>query len=753
MMNTKISRTLEAIVARLAFDLRRDAVATSYKDRLVLAILGDDSTFAHRIISSLIKDWELYQLLRRVEHRLTTQPESELLTPDEYFKSLCELLANTVSARRVSTAHVLYYVASDNSTAFADVVRMYGISASDINVAMESLAAGDDIARGEMLVDMKPEVGSVRQLDKYGVNLTERARRGEIDPVIGRDEEIERVVHILSRRKKNNPILIGEAGVGKSAIVEGLALRMAEGRVPRNIASKELYSVDMAMLIAGTKFRGEFEERMRELLQALERERDTIIFIDEVHTIVGAGATQGTLDVANMLKPALARGVVQTIGATTPDEYRATIERDAALERRFQSVRVEPTTAERTFEILCRLSPHYAEYHGVRYCDEVLRYVVELAERYITERHFPDKAVDVMDEAGALAAMAHDADVERSHVERVVHAATAIPVERLSSDELSRLQSLESYLKGVVIGQAEAVERLSRAVVRSRSGLGDSCRPWGVFLFVGPTGVGKTLLAKHLSEWLFDERRGMVRLDMSEYGEKHNVARLIGSPPGYVGYGEGGQLSEAIRRNPYSVVLFDEIEKAHSDIYNILLQIFDEGRLTDGAGRNIDFRHTIIILTSNLGSRVVPRSVRGVGYALPGAASASKSHADRYRAAVEEHFTPEFINRIDEIVVFGSLSRDDVQRIAQLELSRVVERAARVGVELSVTPRAVAWLATEGYDESYGARALRRLINTAIEQPLASLLVQGRASEGCRVVAELRRSKISLRVVAESRVA
>lgn len=750
MMNTKISKTLEAVVARLTFDMRRDAVATSYRDRLVLAILGDEHTFAYRIMTSLVSDWELFQLLRRVEHRLATQPQHEEQTPDEYFKSLSELLRRTVAARHVSTAHVLHLVASDTATAFADVLGMYGLSAGDILVAMQSLAGGDVEATERALLSINTPLSAARTLDKFGVNLTERARRGEIDPVIGRDSEIERVVQILSRRKKNNPILIGEAGVGKSAIVEGLALRMVEGRVPRSIASKELYSVDMAMLIAGTKFRGEFEERMRELLDSLERERDTIIFIDEVHTIVGAGATQGTLDVANMLKPALARGVVQTIGATTPAEYRSTIERDAALERRFQSVSVEPTTAERTCEILSRLATHYAAYHGVEYGDEVLRYVVELAGRYITERHFPDKAIDVMDEAGALAAMVHDKQVERSHVERVVHATTAIPVERLSSDERSRLASLESYLSGVVIGQAKAVESLSRAVIRSRSGLGDSGRPWGVFLFVGPTGVGKTLLAKHLAEWLFDERRGLIRLDMSEYGEKHNVSRLIGSPPGYVGYGEGGQLSEAVRRNPHSVVLFDEIEKAHSDVYNILLQIFDEGRLTDGMGRNVDFRHTIIILTSNLGTRQL---VRGVGYTLPSDRSTAKSSADRYRAAVEEHFAPEFVNRIDDIVVFESLSSSDMQRVAHRELSSVVERAAKMGVELIVSPRAVAWLADEGYDVRYGARAVRRVIASVVEQPLASLIVEGRAVAGCRVVVELRKSKIALRVAAESRVA
>lgn len=745
MMNTKISKTLEAIVARLSFELSRDNVKSSYSDRLLLEILSDDATLAYRLLASLVHDWELYQLLRRVEHRIASQPTAEELTPDEYYRALCETLRLSVSSRRVSTVHVLYMVASDVSTAFADLIGMYGISAADIRSAMEHLADDGSEFMRDNIVDIRPSKQAQRALDKFGYNLTERALRGELDPVIGRDDEIERVVQILARRKKNNPILIGEAGVGKSAIVEGLAMRIVEGNVPRSIAQKQLYVVDMAMLIAGTKFRGEFEERMHELLQMLERERDTIIFIDEIHTIVGAGATQGSLDVANMLKPALARGVVQTIGATTPDEYRTTIERDAALERRFQSVVVEPTSRERTYDILCRLAPNYASYHGVEYSDEVLRYAIDLAERYIPDRHFPDKAIDIIDEAGAVACIAEARSVEREHIERVVHTATGIPVERLSASERGRLMTLESHLMGRVVGQQRAVERLARAIVRSRSGLSDEQRPWGVFLFVGPTGVGKTLLAKSIAEWLFDERRGLVRIDMSEYGEKHNVSRLIGSPPGYVGYGEGGQLSEAVRRNPYSVVLFDEIEKAHSDVYNILLQIFDEGRLTDGMGRHIDFRHTIIILTSNIGAQRVMQHRRSVGYATTEHRSASLT-ADGYRTAVEEHFAPEFLNRLDDVIVFDSLTAEDMRRVVKIEVEALVRRAERVGITLDITPRALLHLATEGYDERYGARSLRRLLVSAVEQPLSQLFIEGEVESGERVVVELRRKRIVLRI-------
>ena len=582
----------------------------------------------------------------------------------------------------VSTAHALLHIVSDPHTITSQVLAMYHFDAQAIatelqkmtSVANQKTPSDTDfrptpelrfIGLREPVRDTPPAEPAL--LDKFGTDLTYEARRGRIDPVVGREREMERIVQILSRRKKNNPILIGEAGVGKSAIVEGLALRMAADEVPATIRGKRLYSLDVSSLLAGTKYRGEFEERMQRLLEELRRKQDSILFIDEIHTIAGAGSTQGSLDTANILKPALARGELQVIGATTLDEYREDIESDPALERRFQKILVEPASEEETLQILHNIAPHYERHHGVRYSDEALRACVALTGRYITDRNFPDKAIDVLDEAGARIHLQDKGKTEKpsrktasrepvgaaaeaktpknrsrktaaadtttvggavwtlpsdpgppeiraEHIEQVITSMTGIPAERLSGSESERLRGLADYLSARVIGQCEAVEKISRSIQRSRAGLKDEGRPIGVFMFVGPTGVGKTLLAKELSKWLFDENKGLIRIDMSEYSEKHNVARLIGSPPGYVGYGEGGQLTEAVRRHPYSVVLFDEIEKAHPEVFNTLLQIFDEGHLTDGSGRKVDFRNTVIILTSNVGSRAAAIRSTQVGY-------------------------------------------------------------------------------------------------------------------------------------------
>ena len=604
-------------------------------------------------------------------------------------------------------------------------------------------------------------------------------------------------------------MLIGEAGVGKSAIVEGLALRIVAGEVPHTLAGKRLYALDISSLVAGTKFRGEFEERMQQLLDELRRSKQTLLFIDEVHTIVGAGSTQGSLDTANILKPALARGELQIIGATTFDEYRTDIESDAALERRFQRVTVEPTTPEQTLRILRNVAPVYEAHHRVRYTEEALQACVELTGRYITDRHFPDKAIDALDEVGArvhlqaarepeplrrmeaeLAAVRREhrhaveqfacekaastrrqeltlraqlgerraawcrtleqrpAEVTARHVREVITAMTGIPAERVSGDERLRLQQLGAYLSERVIGQEEAVERIARTIRRSRSGLKEEGRPMGVFLFVGPTGVGKTLLAKEVSKWLFDERRGLIRIDMSEYGEKHNVARLIGSPPGYVGYGEGGQLTEAVRRQPHAVVLFDEIEKAHPDLFNTMLQLFDEGFLTDGSGRRVDFRNTIVIMTSNVGSREAARKSVQVGYAT-GSKEADEALAPQseYRRALEQCFAPEFLNRVDDIVIFRSLEPKDVERIVERELHGLRERARKLGYRMRITDGARQRLAAMGYERRYGARALRRTLLDHVEEPLSALIIDGKLREGDTVVVESDRSRgIRLRV-------
>ena len=816
-MQVKISKTLEGIIARAAFNTTKAGIDHSLKDFLMLEMLREEGSLAYQLLSSRLKDWELYQVRLRIEREVLGAGRRENTGAEEFYRAFTdELCAVSGATRSVSTAHALRAIVGDRSTATSRVLEMYGITGEVVSEDIKKFAAGDDF-RTEIQVHMldfgeenKPEEKNTSHvLDKFGVNLTQMAREGKIDPVVGREQEIERVVQILSRRKKNNPILIGEAGVGKSAIIEGLALRIAGGEVPYTIADKTLFSLDVSSLVAGTKFRGEFEERMQQLLDELRKAKDTIIFIDEIHTIVGAGSTQGSLDTANILKPALARGELQTIGATTLDEYRENIESDSALERRFQKVVVEPTTPEQTLQILRNIAPHYEQHHKVRYTEEALQACVELTGRYITDRFFPDKAIDVLDEAGSRihlqsarepaelrqmesaldevrrerreavkelvyekAASArlreialrsklgesrnewqrsletNPVEITAEHIQQVTTSMTGIPAERISGGEMTRLQTLCQHLSQRVVGQQEAVEKISRTIRRSRAGLKDENRPIGVFLFVGPTGVGKTLLAKEVSKWLFDEQRGLIRIDMSEYSEKHNVARLIGSPPGYVGYGEGGQLTETVRRQPYAVILFDEIEKAHPEVFNTMLQIFDEGHLTDGSGRKVDFRNTIIIMTSNVGSRdVVKKSVQ-VGYStVSKSATASATPRCEYRKALEQTFAPEFLNRIDDIVLFRTLELSDVERIIELELQGLFERTRRLGYKVKITDGAKRRLAAMGYESRYGVRSLKRTLMDNVEEPLSTLIIDGKLHEGDTVVVESDKSHgVKLRV-------
>ena len=816
-MQPKISKTLEGIIARSAFNTTKAGMTHSFKDFLTLELLREEGSLAYQLLSSRLKDWELYQVRLRIEREIITVKPQESLSPETFFRDFTEeLLATSGAVRSVSTAHALLAVIKDRTTATSRVLEMYHVTPEIVAEELQKFSVGDDF-RSEIQVHMldfgeeNKSAGkeSEHLLDKFGVNLTRLAREGKIDPVVGREQEIERVVQILSRRKKNNPILIGEAGVGKSAIVEGLALRMARGEVPYTIADKTLFSLDVSSLVAGTKFRGEFEERMQQLIDELRKAKDTIIFIDEIHTIVGAGSTQGSLDTANILKPALARGELQTIGATTLDEYRENIESDSALERRFQKVVIEPTTPEQTLQILRNIAPHYEQHHKVRYTEEALQACVELTGRYITDRFFPDKAIDVLDEAGSRihlqsarepaelrqmesaldevrrerreavkelvyekAASArlreialrsklgesrnewqrsletNPVEITAEHIQQVITSMTGIPAERISGGEMTRLQTLCQHLSQRVVGQQEAVEKISRTIRRSRAGLKDENRPIGVFLFVGPTGVGKTLLAKEVSKWLFDEQRGLIRIDMSEYSEKHNVARLIGSPPGYVGYGEGGQLTETVRRQPYAVILFDEIEKAHPEVFNTMLQIFDEGHLTDGSGRKVDFRNTIIIMTSNVGSRdVVKKSVQ-VGYStVSKSATASATPRCEYRKALEQTFAPEFLNRIDDIVLFRTLELSDVERIIELELQGLFERTRRLGYKVKITDGAKRRLAAMGYESRYGVRSLKRTLMDNVEEPLSTLIIDGKLHEGDTVVVESDKSHgVKLRV-------
>ena len=761
-MQLKISKTLEGLIARSAFNTTKAGITHSLKDFLALELLREEGSLAFQLLSARLRDWELHQVRLRIEHEIHTVKRQESRNAsDAFYRGFAEELRATSDAvRSVTTGHALLSIAGDRTTATAHVLEMYGITPQIIAEELQRFAAGDDF--GTEITVGKPgfktaerpfEEPSGHPLAQFGADLTQLARDGKVDPVIGRDREIDRVIQILSRRKKNNPILIGEAGVGKSAIVEGLALRIARGEVPATIAGKRIFSLDVSALVAGTKFRGEFEERMQQLLDLLRRSRDTIVFIDEIHTIVGAGSTQGSLDTANILKPALARGELQTIGATTLDEYRTDIESDTALERRFQRVLVEPTTPEQTLGILRRIAPDYERHHRVRYSDEALRACVELTGRYVTGRCFPDKAIDALDEAGSRAHLQRNAatatvEIGEGLVRRVVSDMTGIPAERVSEDEASRLRSLRDHLARRVVGQQEAVERIARTIRRSRAGLQDENRPIGVFLFVGPTGVGKTLLAKEVSKWLFDEHRGLIRIDMSEYAEKHNVARLIGPPPGYVGYGEGGQLTEAVRRQPYAVVLLDEIEKAHPEVFNTLLQLFDEGRLTDGSGRTVDFRNTILIMTSNVGSREVARKSLRVGYATPSKGAAPDTVPDgEYRRALERVFAPEFLNRIDDIVIFRTLDAGDVVRIIDLELQGLFTRTGRLGYKIKVTEGAKRRLASMGYEARYGVRSLRRTLAEQVEEPLSTLILDGKLRTGDTVVVESDRSRgIRLRV-------
>lgn len=640
-------------------------------------------------------------------------------------------------------------------------------------------------------------------IEQFCVDLTESAHHGEIDPVIGREKETERVIQILSRRKKNNPILIGEAGVGKSAIVEGLALRIANEDVPSSLLNKEIYSLDIASLVAGTKYRGEFEERIKNFLEQLQSNRDAILFIDEIHTIAGAGSTSGSLDTANILKPALARGEIQCIGATTFEEYREHIESDSALERRFQQVVVTPTTKEQTLEILRKSKAHYEEHHGVSYTDDALVACVELTERYIPSRNFPDKAIDALDEAGAKARLAVSTEpiaikelvvaltdvenqielqgvnkdslqirahllskkieemradwseslsqepvvVDKAQIEEVVTQMSGVPVEQVSKGERERLVEMEAHLSEKVIGQEVAVKRVTQSIRRNRTGLSSPDRPMGVFLFVGPTGVGKTLLAKELAKWMFDDEGAIIRMDMSEYSEKHSTSRMIGSPPGYVGYSEGGQLTEAVRRHPYSVVLLDEIEKAHSDLYNLMLQVFDEGHLTDGNGRTVDFRNTVIIMTSNAGTKEVAERPKSIGFHQPTEEQASHSRDEEYIEALKRQFPLEFLNRIDDIVVFNTLDLNDIQNIVKAELEELMIRAKTLGYILQISKKACRQLALASYEPQFGARSIRRSILRNVEEPLAELIVKGEIEAGDQVKVEWEEDKITLEPV------
>ncbi|GAB5418508.1 MAG: ATP-dependent Clp protease ATP-binding subunit [Crocinitomicaceae bacterium] len=731
-----------------------------------------------------------------------------LVKQAERVLKLTYLEAKLYKSPMIGTEHLLLSILKNEDSAACSILNKYGVIYENVKDELESMKDDQITPRAEFPggTDDEPAGGeesfsSQRKadpksktpvLDNFGRDLTKMAEAERLDPIVGREKEIERVSQILSRRKKNNPILIGEPGVGKSAIAEGLAIRIVERKVSRVLFNKRIVSLDLASLVAGTKYRGQFEERMKAVMQEIEKNPDVILFIDEIHTIIGAGGASGSLDASNMFKPALARGEMQAIGATTLDEYRQYIEKDGALERRFQKVIIEPTSKEETFQILNNIKERYEDHHSVRFTKEALDACVSLTERYITDRHLPDKAIDAMDEVGSRvhltninvpkeildieqkiedlkeqkneviksqqyekAAELRDnerklqeelevakkkweeetksnrVDVTEEHVAEVVSMMSGVPVTRISESETGRLAVMADEIKGRVIGQDEAVQKVVKAIQRNRAGLKDPNKPIGSFFFLGPTGVGKTQLAKVLAKYLFDSEDSLIRIDMSEYMEKFSISRLVGAPPGYVGYEEGGQLTEKIRRKPYSIVLLDEIEKAHPDVFNLLLQALDDGHMTDGLGRKIDFKNTILIMTSNIGARQLQDFGTGVGFGT----KAKMDQADDSAKAVVQNalrkaFSPEFLNRVDDMIMFNSLTRENIHVIIDLELDKLYGRLNDLGYSIEMTEKAKDHIVEKGYDEKFGARPLKRAIQKLIEDPLAEEIVNSHLQEG-----------------------
>ena len=576
------------------------------------------------------------------------------------------------------------------------------------------------------------EVKQTSPLEEFGYDITQAAREGKLDPLVGRENEIQRVIQILGRRRKNNPMLVGDPGVGKSAIVEGIAIKIVNGDIPPVLADKRLISLDLGSIVAGTKYRGDFEKRLKAIINETAANPDVILFIDEFHTIVGAGGASGSLDAANMLKPALARGEIQCIGATTMDEFRKIVEKDGALDRRFQKITVERTDIQHSISILDKLKTNYENYHNVTYSDDAIEACVRMSERYITDRCLPDKAIDVMDETGSMVRLKNPkktACVSAEDVASMISKMTGIPSGQIAESEGVRLMKMGDKLRSRIIGQDEAIDKVVRAIQRGRAGIKDPGKPIGTFIFFGQTGVGKTQLAKYLAEYLFDSEDNMIRLDMSEYMEKFNVSRLIGAPPGYVGFEEGGQLSERVRRKPYCVVLLDEIEKAHPDVFNLLLQVMDEGRLTDSNGRTVSFRNTILIMTSNVGSRELDEYGSGVGFSTS-VKNVQGNRKNVLEKAVKKAFPPEFINRVDEQVFFRPLDKDDIGRIIDIELKGLKKRVKEAGFEITITPSAKRFVADAGYDPSFGARPLKRAIRKYIEDPVSECIISNRMFGG-----------------------
>ena len=784
---TERARKVMSLARQEAQRLNSEFIGTEH---ILLGIIQEGGGVAAKVLKNLNVD--LKRIRTEIEKLITpsTSPTVTLgqLPFSPRAKRVIELAGEAASQLGhdvIGTEHLLLGLLKENEGIAAQVLTNLGLKLDEVRDMVLEVLGADTQQDVDDKLNQKSSKSKTPALDAFGRDLTELARERKLDPVIGRRKEIERVMQILSRRTKNNPVLLGEAGVGKTAIVEGLAQDIVNGNVPEILKERRIVVLDLALMVAGTKYRGQFEERIKAVMNEVRRAKNVILFIDELHTLVGAGGAEGAIDAANVLKPALSRGEIQCIGATTMDEYRKYIEKDGALERRFQTIIVDPPGREESIEILKGLRDKYEAHHRVRYTDEALETCVDLSMRYINGRYLPDKAIDVLDEAGArvrLQSMVsppnikeleeeikklekekdeaislqeferaaqlrdramqlkkqkekivtewleqnkeYDGVVDAEVVSQTVSMMTQIPLTRIEKKEAERLLNLEDELHKIVVSQNEAVGAVARAIRRSRAGLKDPKRPIGSFIFLGPTGVGKTLMAKALAKIMFGDEEALIMIDMSEYMEKHNVSRLIGAPPGYVGYEEGGQLTEKIRRRPYAVVLFDEIEKAHSDVYNMLLQIMEEGHLTDSFGRKVDFRNTILIMTSNIGADVLKNQTT-LGFKKVTVDASYAAMKDLLGKEIEKHFRPEFLNRLDDIIIFRPLSREDLQHIIHLELRSVEGRVAKKGVKIVLAPDALEYLIDEGYNPDYGARPLRRAIERLVEDPLSEGLLRG----------------------------
>lgn len=791
-----------------ALRLGHDYIGTEH---LLLGVIREGEGIAVKILRNLGVD--LFKLKKAIEDTVRTSGGTltigniPLTKQAEKVLKITYLEAKLYKSDVIGTEHLLLSLLRDDDNIAAQILHQFNVHYDAVRNELDNIISGKPSSPppAPSIEQRRTEKSKTPVLDNFGRDLTKLALEDKLDPIVGREKEIERVAQVLSRRKKNNPVLIGEPGVGKTAIAEGLAIRIVQKKVSRVLHDKRVVTLDLAALVAGTKYRGQFEERMKAVMNELEKAKDVILFIDELHTIVGAGGASGSLDASNMFKPALSRGDLQCIGATTLDEYRQYIEKDGALDRRFQKIMVDPTTVDETIQILVNIKHKYEEHHNVRYSEKALDAAVRLSDRYITDRYLPDKAIDVMDEAGSRVHLSnihvpkeildlegevekirqlknnvvksqnfeeaarlrdlekkflHDLDVAKKNWEQQAHHAiydvneevmadvvsmmTGIPVNKIAQSESEKLLKMEEALKKVIIGQDEAITKLSKAIRRTRAGLKDPKRPIGSFIFLGPTGVGKTEMAKALAKYLFDTEESLIRIDMSEYMEKFSVSRLVGAPPGYVGYEEGGQLTEKVRRKPYSVVLLDEIEKAHPDVFNILLQVLDDGILTDSLGRRVDFKNTILIMTSNIGARDI-KTTGGFGFGVETPKDTYKTMKNTIEDAVKRVFNPEFLNRIDDTIVFHSLDREHIDKIIDIQMRELVKRMSTMEINIQLAKQAREFLVDKGFDPAFGARPLKRALQKYIEDPIAEEILRNKFGQGSTIKVNLNKKTETLK--------